>query len=241
MFTGLDEIRDKVADTESMFEGTRIKKLMINDGETAILRFITDGADVILAHMHELEEVSPKGKRYVKRYCTKEDTGVCEHCSSGDKPKGFLYLWSFVYAIIHARQNPALEVSQNAPRWQPLKIGSQTFYKEEVNYPMVFATKVGKKSMYRNAITGFWQEYGSLCDRDYKWARNGAGLDTIYTLTPKDPTKKSKEVAEFTLETLPSITDYIVGNPTSMESVSEPKEEAKVSSKGNGSSKDDPF
>jgi hypothetical protein len=27
MYTGLDEIREKVADTESMFEGTRIKKL----------------------------------------------------------------------------------------------------------------------------------------------------------------------------------------------------------------------
>ena len=95
--------------------------------------------------------------------------------------------------------------------------------------------------MYRNAITGFWQEYGTLGDRDYKWSRNGAGLDTIYTLTPKDPTKKSKEVAEFTLETLPSITDYIVGNPTSMEAISEPKEEVKASVKGNGSSKDDPF
>jgi hypothetical protein len=241
MYTGLDEIRDKVADTESMYEGTRIKKLMINDGETAILRFITDGADVILAHMHEMEEVGPKGKRFVKRYCTKEDTGVCEHCSGGDKPKGFLYLWSFVYSIIHARQNPQLDINQNAPRWQPIKIGSQTFYKEEVNYPMVFATKVGKKSMYRNAITGFWQEYGTLGDRDYKWSRNGAGLDTIYTLQPKDPTKKSKEVAEFTLETLPSITDYIVGNPTSMETTNGTKEEVKVAAKGNGSASNDLF
>jgi hypothetical protein len=234
MLTGLNQIKNKVNETQNFSNENRIRRLVIQDGETAILRFLTDGDGVVLAYLHELEEMSVKGKKYVRKYCTKDTLGTCEYCTGGDKPKGFMYLWAYVYSILHAKQNPALDVDENAKRWQPLKVGSQTFYKEEVDAPLIFMTKVGRKNVYRNMITNYWSEYNNtLCDRDYKWSRVGAGLDTTYALTPKDPTKMSKEVAAIDVSSLIPLPDYITGkafnNPVA------------VQAEGDVPSKDEPF
>jgi hypothetical protein len=218
MLKGLEEILKKTEETAQMMDsGDRIRKLYIQDKEVALLRFISDADEVFRAPMHRVKMVAPSGKEYNKWvYCTQATTGACPHCSGGDKPKNMLYLWSWVYAIMHIGQNPRLEESSDAPRWQPVKQGTQTFYKEEVNGPMVFSISVGRGGSYVNKLVNFSKEYGSLCDRDYKLSRTGKSLDTIYELLPKDPSKKSKEVAAVTLETLPSLQDYIMGKNISM-------------------------
>lgn len=230
MYEGLKKIKEKVDETAAMSMTDRIRTLKIIDGEIALLRFLTDGDGVIMAYIHELEEMGPQGKRWPKRYCTKEDTGICEFCEQ-NKPKRTIFLWAYVYSIMHTKQNPALELDQNAQRWQPVKSGGMTYYKEEVNKPMIFKTKVGQKNKYQNLITQLWQEYGTLCDRDYKWSRSGSSLDTDYTLIAKDPSKISKEVKE-ELENLPKLSDYVRGTASSFSQsngeVEEPVEEEKT-------------
>lgn len=44
---------------------------------------------------------------------------------------------------------------------------------------------------YKNffgSLEGFYENYGTLLDRDYKIKRNGAKTDTVYQITPMDPT-----------------------------------------------------
>jgi hypothetical protein len=230
MLKGLEDILEKTQETVSLSEGERIRRLTLLDGESALIRFISDGDDVVKAYMHNIEKDTPYGRKFVWAYCTKNDNDSCPHCST-NRAKGMLYLWVYVYSIMHRKQNPALDEDDSADRWQPVKVGNITYYKEEVNYPRIFSLSVGRANAYQSKLVGFWQENGTLTDRDYKFSRTGQKLDTIYDLIPKDKSKKSKEVAQYTLEDLPSVSDYVTGknysmNPTG-ESEAEEKEEGK--------------
>lgn len=212
MLKGLEEIIERTEEIDAIQNGNRIRKLYLRDRESAVLRFISEKDDVILAYMHRMKQESAGGKSKTRwYYCVKGDGQECPHCVDGNKPKGMLYMWTWVYYVLHTRQNPALEQDSDAPRWQPTKVGTQTFYKEDINAPLVFSIGIGKSGVYKNKIISLQQEYGSLGDRDYKLVRTGAELDTVYELIPKDPSKKSKEVVVTTIESLPPLVDYITG------------------------------
>jgi hypothetical protein len=226
MLKGLEEILEKTQEVGNLTDGERIRRLTLRDGESALIRFISDGNDVVKAYMHNLEKDTPRGRKFVWQYCTKNDTDSCPECSGGGKAKGMLYLWVYVYTIMHRGQNPELDNNPDADRWSPVKVGNITYYKEDVNTPRIFSLSVGRANVYQNKLIGFWQENGTLTDRDYKFSRMGSKLDTTYDLIPKDKAKKSKEVAAFTLENLPSVSDYVTGknyamNPTGDEAVEE--------------------
>ena len=36
-------------------------------------------------------------------------------------------------------------------------------------------------------MVGYFHEFGTLCDRDYKITRNGTGRDIVYQIIPKTP------------------------------------------------------
>jgi len=36
-------------------------------------------------------------------------------------------------------------------------------------------------------LTGYYHEFGTICDRDYKITRTGTGRDIIYSIIPKNP------------------------------------------------------
>ncbi len=211
MLKGLKELKEKTEQAKQYASEDRIRLLFLGDGEHARVRFLTDTDDIIEAGMHELEETTPRGKRYVKRYCSREDTGSCQYCSDGGIPKKTLFLWAYVYEIMHKQQNPALDLDANAQRWPQVKSpGGGVYYKEEVNGVRVFRTKRGKSNSIQDAFINYADEYGTWCDRDYKWSRNGKGMDTTYSLAPKDPAKMPKDIKEIQ-KSLPNLSDYVTG------------------------------
>jgi hypothetical protein len=116
---------------------------------------------------------------------------------------------------LHRTQNKKLETDPNAERWTVQKIGNRTFYRQDLNKVMLFRTGPGAKGYIKNAIIQFAREYDTLCDRDYKWLRTGAGRDdTKYSLIPKDPSDITDAVKEASTS-LPDLIDVVVGNITS--------------------------
>ena len=210
MLKGLGEIQKKTEQTQAMASQDRIKILYVGAGETAVLRFLTDKDEVISAPFHNVEEMTPNGKKYRKKYCTMAEKNTCIWCSQANQVREYIFLWSYVSNIFHKVQNPALEGTQEAQRWERVKVGPAFFYKEAVNGPMIFRMSPGKGGTNKSALIGFANEYEGLCDREYKWSREGAGRDdTKYTLTPKDKTNL-EDLSEL-ISKLPLLSDVVTG------------------------------
>lgn len=206
---GLKEIQERSAETENLFNENKTKHLFLEDGDVAIIRFISD-EQMIQTKIHEYEEMAPTGKKYRKTYCVDNLMGVhCKWCAAGNVPKNIYVFLAYVYHIIHKRQNPRLDLDLDAPKWEPIKQGNQVFYREDVGDVRVVRIKWGKDSVMKNTIMQFINEYGSLCDRDYKYSRIGSSIKTTYSLIPKDPSKISSEV-KAAIKSAPSI-DEVVG------------------------------
>jgi hypothetical protein len=211
MEKGLKEIQEQAEKQAAEFSKNRINYISLGDREVAELRFLTDADNLIKAKIHTLTEMSTKGPRYPKKYCTMQDIGTCTYCSQGAALKSFIYLWAWVYAIYHNKQNPKLDQYQDAIKWEPVKLGDQkTYYKETVNGPMIFKTSMGQKGAYQNMIIGFARDYGSLIDRNYRFSRTGKELDTVYQLTPGKESPMPDELTE-ARKTLPDLGDVIIG------------------------------
>lgn len=208
---GLDEIEQKTQEMAEMNSGNYIKTLKIYDGEVSLIRFLTDNSEIISAPFHTAAFDTQNGTRYRPVYCNQAETGACPYCQQGKLPGEQIFLWAYVYYILHKTQNRKLEMDQNAERWTLQKIGTQTFYRQDINGVMLFRTGPGARGYIKNLIIENAREYDTLCDRDYKWARKGAGRDdTKYTLLAKDKSDTSDEVLE-AAKTLPSLMDVVVG------------------------------
>ena len=221
MERGLPEIIKKAEEASKVSYTNRINFLYLGDHEVAELRFLTDADGLIKAKIHTLQEMTPKGMKYTKKYCTMDDLGTCSECAKGIAAKSFIYLWAYIFKVYHAAQNPKLDQYADAKKWSPVKLNDgKTYYVEEVNGPMVFRISIGQKQVYQNTLAGFARDYGTLIDRNYRISRTGKSLDTIYGITPL---KESPMVDAIKDLYLPDLGDVIIGKVKSMS----PQEEAK--------------
>jgi len=213
MLRGLGEIKKNQDRTQELMSKDRINYIFLKDRESAIIRFLTDGDEVILANFHTVEEVTPKGKRFSKHYCTQDLT--CKYCAQGVSYGEVIFLWGYCKYILHRTQNPRIDDDPNAPKWPRVRSGDQVYYKEDVNGPRIFSTGPGKGGAYKNALIKYSATYKTLLDRDYIWERQGTGLGTTYTLTPKDPSKIEDSVKEL-IGTLPPLEKVVKGEIISL-------------------------
>jgi hypothetical protein len=196
MLRGLDNIEKASREASAIGKGDWINQVKIGDGDIAVLRFITDGDNLIRAKFHNITKMTPKGEWKVPTYCTIEDTGVCQHCSAGDVPYNTMNLWSYVYYILHKVQNPKIEAGSTAGIWPQVKHGKKVMYKEEVNAFKWFRTKYGYQGRYKLLFIKYNDKFGTLVDRDYTWSRNGSSkTDTNYDLDPQDKKPIDPEIA----------------------------------------------
>jgi hypothetical protein len=217
MQRGLKDIVEQAEKDAQNFSKNRINYVGLRDKELVELRFLTDSEGLIKAKIHTVQETTPKGPRYRKKYCTMQDIGSCVYCSKGDSIKSNIYLWAWVYTVYHAQQNSRLETNPNADKWQAVKLNDgKTYYKETVNGPMVFKISVGQKGVYQNTIVGFARDYGTLIDRNYRVSRTGSNLDTTYNLVPLKEGPMPDELAEC-MRTLPDLGDVITGKITAFD------------------------
>jgi hypothetical protein len=206
---GLKAIQEKTAEVANL-AGSGTRYLYIGEGDSALIRFIDDN-EMIQTKMHEYEDVQPTGKKYKKAYCIENLTGTpCKWCAVANLPKNVYVFLVYVYNVIHKNQNPELNTNPDAKRWDAVKQGTATFYKEDINEIRMLRIKFGKDSYLKNAVLQFVGEYGTLCDRDYKFVRNGGGKNTNYSFIPKDPSKTPAEVLDAKQDS-PTLEDILIG------------------------------
>jgi len=211
MIKGLKGIQEKSAEVEMFSNQNRVQYLYLQDGDSALVRFIDDN-EMMQTKMHEYEEMAPTGKQYRKAYCIDNLLGeACKWCASGNIAKNVYVFSVYVYAIIHKAQNPKLNSDPDAPKWEAVTQGKQIVYKEAIDEMRILRTKWGKDGYIKNMIIGFVDEYGTLCDRDYKFSRNGGGIKTLYSFLPKDHSDESAEVARAKVDAI-SIEEILLGN-----------------------------
>lgn len=68
----------------------------------------------------------------------------------------------------------------------------------------IFSTGLSSKGLAPQLVD-FSNDYGSLCDRDYKMTRRGEGINTTYTLLPRDMSAFTKNDKESELVDLNSV------------------------------------
>ena len=220
MLKGLTKIKEQSEELAKISTENRIRQLFLRDGEFTTFRFLTEPEELIEEKVHSLQEQTPYGLKWRKYTCTFETIGMCKHCSAGNVPDKTIFLWAYIRDIMHISQNNRLETDSNAERWQQTSVGGSIYFKQEVNAPMIFATKYGKDHIYKQNLIDFAEEYGVFTDRDYKYSRAGVLLKTLYTLRPKDPTKISKELVALK-SSLPKLADYVSGKVVTFDSADE--------------------
>jgi hypothetical protein len=205
---GLDALDAQMKEERSR-AATAQQTLRLGDGDSAIIRFLTDGSDFVTGFFHSIREgVTRNNKpRFNLVYCNWENED-CEWCANlDDAPRRRLmhaYVW--VYVVTKAD-------------------GTE----EEVNAPKLLATGPGKGSYITNYFMTFVRKYGTLTDRDYEWSRKGQKMeDTVYSLTPEDKGDAPRVVTK-ALATLPPLEDVVLGIASL--SGSEPEEKKTATSR----------
>ena len=230
MLKGIAKIKKETEEAAANASKNRIRWLGIRSGEGALIRFLTEPDEVISAEFHTIKEMTPRGDRYTKKYCSQDET--CKYCAEGLTTGEMLFLWTYCYYILHKQQNLRLDNDSNAEKWTRVKIGEQIFFKEDIMTFRVFRTGPGKGYVYKNTLIKYADEYGTYLDRDYKWTREGAEKDTTaYALIPKDPKPITSELKNL-IKTLPDLAKVVSGEITSFEQVKDEVEEIEEEAEG---------
>jgi len=221
---GIRDIKKKADEIAAYRSKDRIKYINLRPNESATLRFLTDGDDLISAQFHNVQEMTPKGNFWTKKYCTND--GTCKYCAEGLANSENLFLWAYCYSISHTQQNPALETNAEAQKWVRTKQPDGSFvYLEAVNAPRVFRTTVGAKGAYKNNLIQLYNTHGTFLDRDYKLSRVGNGLDTTYSLNATKEGAMTDEIKKVRAE-LPRLADVVSGKVTSFTAEAEEETES---------------
>jgi hypothetical protein len=184
--------------------------------DVAIFRFLTDGDSIISAQFHKVAEQLSNGTTiHTTKYCPEQDGQPCKWHAQGLTTSELIFAWVYWKNYLHTTQNPALETNPDAQRWTPGSFNGITMYKETVEAPALFSTSVGQKGSYKKALINYYNRYGTFLDRDYEYIRDGIGMDTLYTLMPRDPSTVSEDVASL-LSTLPDLSLVVSGKITSL-------------------------
>ena len=213
----MNQIKEKAQEAKANFGKNRIRWIDLKDGDIALLRFITDQEDIIQAEMHSVKKMTPRGEFFIKEYCKSQDNQPCELCAQGVPTSPMYFMWAYVYDIMRRQQNPRLARFPDAEKWERVVVKDIPFFKEAVNGPAIFRIGPGKDQKYKNMLVNFADEYGTLCDRDYKLVRTGGAKETTdYSLIAKDPKKASKEVLQAKKD-VPELADVVSGKIKSLD------------------------
>jgi len=194
-----------------------------NSKDVAIFRFLTDGDSLISAQFHTVEETTSNGKTiWAKYYCPEQDGVPCKWHAAGNPTSELLYLWVYWKCTLHTTQNPALDTNPDAKSWPRGTFNGMPMYKEELNIPAIYRTSVGKSGIYKRTLINYYNKYGSFLDRDYELLREGKNKETLYMLSPRDPTAMDPTIKEL-ISTLPDLEKVVSGKITSFNQSEENK------------------
>lgn len=173
---------------ESLERGNRgeSKFLKMEDGESLTIRFMQELDETGSQYAENrgvaygyYEHIDPDdfSKSFV---CTQESEGKCTGCERVTVNRRW-----------RSRGRLVANVLVRGKRGEPDKV-------------KVFSTSISSKGL-TPALVEYADEYGSLCDRDYKITRRGSGIETTYTLLPREVALLTKEDESVELITLDSV------------------------------------
>lgn len=196
--------------------GRRFSYFGLEDGESVIVRFLTDVDDIITTDFYEFvhdnqggkqrfivaptlfeDDPSWQGEDWVLKYGGKTmEWGSSELTSPKPKERT-------VAIAVEREEIPVENPNGGRPkmRYQDKLIKVET--KDGAtfdgrNYILV----IQPAKTFWAQLVGYYGEFGTLCDREYKISRKGTKLATVYTITPKG------EDPEWTADSLKELQEH---------------------------------
>ena len=178
--------------------GRYLSYLIIGDGESKVIRFLTDMDDLAVAQFYE----------FVKDKNGKFQNFVHAPSFYADDPTWQGEDWVRKFGG-KTTDYTTKELVDPTPRERVVGIAvEREEVPTEVNGRRVFNTRdmltqiegrdgkmydartffiVKQAKAFWNTVVGYYHEFGTICDRDYKVTRTGTGRDVVYSVIPKNP------------------------------------------------------
>jgi hypothetical protein len=167
----------------------------INDGETAVVRFLEQNDDVQWAWVHTVDDGSRYGRKVVCRDQDEEGRRIGESCPGCEEDlkrtfRGAINLiWRYTG---EERENVEDDVKED-----------------------VLAVLISGPRMFVETLDPLNAKYSGLCSRDFEITRHGSDKNTSYSVFPADPDggKKALSKADKLLETEKNDLSWYVDPP----------------------------
>lgn len=185
----------------------------LDDGESAIVRFITDADAWIVVNQHQNVPTRPKPEGVEKwpermgAVCRKDEAfeGMFEDCyicdcikqGNGKKYPNSARTWALACLREEVIGDGTKKLGGAAMKGK--KVGYRDVIREVqktddkgeatgdvIKEKAVVVVNLGFKNFF-SIMQGFASHYGTVLDRDYSIKRKGDGLDTTYNIVPLDP------------------------------------------------------
>lgn len=213
--TGVERIREALAEQAARAASGRKWLLLRDDGESALIRFLSDMEDprapgglAVQAKFH-IERTQAQGggiRMSDPIMCTEDET--CNLCTTTGEPSRLmtlLHVW--VYHIDHAEQRQQTGRFGGEP-WQPVQgMDGRSLFREVIEAPRVLRATI----RLTNQIMTVYGHEGSLLTKDYTLTRTGrrGTTDVNYVLYPQKEAAFERELGK-----LVSLVDFAEGRAT---------------------------
>jgi hypothetical protein len=191
------------------------------DGDVARLRFLEEPGEGLFSGMFHRPYVNGRVQDPV--VCVEQDddyptfegmTEECPLCAAKDDPSQKIFVWVYVYYILHRYQNPALDKNPDtAKKWTPVSVGKgdskKTLFKQDVNKVKILLGGPRLKEVLDDAVEAAAEANESLLESDYKYIRHGApkSTETRYVFVPIPKSKTLKDEVKKAIDTLGDIAE----------------------------------
>jgi len=195
MRTGADALKKAVKEATTAFAGFSGKLQYCNwkPDETKVIRFLTDVPDIITVDFYEyIVDSTGKTQNFIVYPDLHDGVGEDYVLKYGGKMHEKGLVGELIDPIPRTRTVAIAVMREEAPKTVDGKtvIDYQDVI-EEIDvqgekYParQFVIIKQAHKNFWQ-PLVGFWDEYETLCDRDYKITRVGTTTDTTYQIVPK--------------------------------------------------------
>lgn len=173
--------------------GRYLSYFILGDGDTKIVRFLTDADDLVAIKFHEfIQDKNGKfqnfvyapdfnngGEDWVEKYGGRTTDYTTKELVPS-KPRERM--------VGIAVEREEIQVEENGRKVIKTQDKLTTFEgKDGKTYTARNFMVVKQFRSFWTPIGNYYNEFGTICDRDYKITRNGTGRDIVYSIIPKNP------------------------------------------------------
>lgn len=171
--------------------GRYLSYFILGEGETKIVRFLTDEPDIRRVKFHEFiqdrngkfqnfvyaPDLNPSSEDWVAKYGGRTtDFTTKQPVESTPRDR-------IVGIAVEREEMPVQDNGRQVLKTQDKLLSFEG--KDGKSYAARNFMVVKQYSKFWTVMANYHQEFGSICDRDYKITRTGTGRDIVYSIIPK--------------------------------------------------------